>query len=76
MNSLSFLEGTYVSSTDYFSHIVLLRRWGYDVKGVPKNKAKILFAENGFWGRSLGAISSSSDPSSYEGFGKQLVSNL
>lgn len=43
------------------------------MKGVPRNKAKILFAENNFWGRSLGAISSSSDPSSYEGFGEHGV---
>ena len=35
------------------------RRWGYDVKGVPKNEAVILFAENNFWGRTLAAISSS-----------------
>ena len=36
------------------------RRWAYDVKGVPKNQAKILFAENNFWGRTLAAVSSSS----------------
>lgn len=47
----------------------LARRWGYDVKKVPKNEAKILFAEGNFWGRTLAAISSSTDPSSYEGFG-------
>ena len=35
------------------------RRWGYDVKGVPKNQAKVLFAEDNFWGRTLAAISSS-----------------
>lgn len=35
------------------------RRWGYDVKGVPKNQAKVLFAENNFWGRTLAAVSSS-----------------
>ena len=35
------------------------RRWGYDVKGVPKNQAKVLFADNNFWGRTLAAISSS-----------------
>nr|KAF6322645.1 ornithine aminotransferase [Pipistrellus kuhlii] len=99
----------------------LARRWGYTVKGIPKYKAKILFAERGprgqacshslhsvceppeqspqswapsltltssrgrrfcarpapatarragnFWGRTLSAISSSTDPSSYDGFG-------
>lgn len=49
------------------------RRWGYDVKGVPKNAAKILFAKNNFWGRTMSAISSSTDPSSYEGFGEALA---
>jgi len=47
----------------------LARRWGYDVKGVPKNEAKVLFAENNFWGRTLAAVSSSTDPSSSGGFG-------
>ena len=49
--------------------IKLARRWGYDVKGVPKYQAKILFAANNFWGRTTSAISSSTDPESYEGFG-------
>ncbi len=35
------------------------RRWGYDVKGVDKNKADILFPENNFWGRTLSAVSTS-----------------
>ncbi len=39
------------------------------MKGVPRNQAKVLFAENNFWGRTLAAVSSSTDPSSYEGFG-------
>ncbi|KAM7072666.1 ornithine aminotransferase, mitochondrial isoform 3-T4 [Molossus nigricans] len=47
----------------------LARRWGYAVKGIPKYRAKILFAAGNFWGRTLSAISSSTDPSSYEGFG-------
>ncbi|KAG9509049.1 Ornithine aminotransferase, mitochondrial, partial [Fragariocoptes setiger] len=47
----------------------LARKWGYTVKGIPKNKARIVFAEGNFWGRTMAAISSSIDPSSYEGFG-------
>uniref|UniRef100_A0A8C7EN45 Ornithine aminotransferase n=1 Tax=Neovison vison TaxID=452646 RepID=A0A8C7EN45_NEOVI len=47
----------------------LARRWGYTVKGIPKYKAKIIFAAGNFWGRTLSAISSSTDPSSYDGFG-------
>jgi ornithine--oxo-acid transaminase len=49
--------------------VKLARRWGYDVKGVPKNQAKVLFAENNFWGRTIAAVSSSSDPESFGGFG-------
>ncbi|MDP1811965.1 MAG: ornithine--oxo-acid transaminase [Sediminibacterium sp.] len=49
--------------------IKLARRWAYTHKGVPENKAKIIFAEGNFWGRTLAAISSSTDPSSYKGFG-------
>lgn len=49
--------------------VKLARRWGYQVKGIPTNKARILFAEGNFWGRTLGAISSSTDPSSYSRFG-------
>ena len=50
----------------------LARKWGYTVKGVPDNQAKILFAEGNFWGRTLAAISSSTDPSSYAGFGPYM----
>lgn len=49
--------------------IKLARRWGYAVKGIEENKAKIIFAEGNFWGRTLAAISSSTDPSSYAKFG-------
>jgi ornithine--oxo-acid transaminase len=49
--------------------IKLARRWGYTVKGIKENQAKIIFAEGNFWGRTLAAISSSTDPSSYNQFG-------
>ena len=49
--------------------VKLARRWGYDVKGIPANQATILFAEGNFWGRSIAAVSASSDPESYGGFG-------
>jgi len=49
--------------------IKLARRWAYTKKKVPENQAKIIFAEGNFWGRTLAAISSSTDPSSYKGFG-------
>ncbi|XP_060654850.1 ornithine aminotransferase, mitochondrial [Drosophila nasuta] len=47
----------------------LARKWGYLKKQIPKNQAKIIFARNNFWGRTLSAVSASNDPSSYEGFG-------
>jgi ornithine--oxo-acid transaminase len=49
--------------------IKLARRWGYNVKGISENNARIIFAEGNFWGRTLAAISSSTDPSSFKGFG-------
>ena len=49
--------------------IKLARRWGYEVKGIPENQARILFANQNFWGRTLAAISSSNDPSAFRGFG-------
>ena len=49
--------------------VKLARKWGYEIKKIPKNKAKIIFVEGNFWGRTLGAISSSTDPSSTNGFG-------
>ncbi|CAM9627845.1 unnamed protein product, partial [Discosporangium mesarthrocarpum] len=49
--------------------IKLARRWGYDVKGVEQDKAHVVFAEDNFWGRTLAAVSSSSDPESYTGYG-------
>jgi ornithine--oxo-acid transaminase len=49
--------------------IKLARKWGYEVKKIPKDSAKIIFVEGNFWGRTLAAISSSTDPSSTNGFG-------
>jgi len=49
--------------------VKLARRWGYEHKGIPEDKARIIFVEGNFWGRTLGAISSSTDESSTNGFG-------
>ncbi|EQA44258.1 ornithine aminotransferase [Leptospira broomii serovar Hurstbridge str. 5399] len=49
--------------------VKLTRKWGYQVKGIPQDKAKIVFATGNFWGRSLGAISASTDPNSRKEFG-------
>ena len=50
----------------------LARKWGYLKKGIPENKARIIFVNGNFWGRTLAAISSSDDPSSYKGFGPYM----
>jgi ornithine--oxo-acid transaminase len=49
--------------------VKLARKWAYEVKKIPNNSAKIIFVEGNFWGRTLGAISSSTDPTSTKGFG-------
>ena len=53
----------------------LARRWGYDVKGIPQNQAKLVFAEGNFHGRSIAAVTASTDPESYGGYGP-FVSNF
>jgi len=52
--------------------IKLARRWAYDIKKVPSNEAHVLFVEGNFWGRTMAAISSSNDPSSYDRFGPYM----
>lgn len=52
--------------------IKLARRWGYHVKGIPANKARVLFANHNFWGRTLAAISSSNDPTAFRDFGPYM----
>ncbi len=47
----------------------LVRRWAYDVKGVPENQAKIIVCDGNFHGRTITIISMSTDPDSYKGFG-------
>jgi len=47
----------------------LARKWAYNVKKVAPNETRHVFVEGSFHGRTLSAISSSTDPSSYCGFG-------
>ena len=51
------------------SAIKLSRKWGYNVKKVPENEARHVFASGNFWGRSITAISSSDDPACRNDFG-------
>lgn len=52
--------------------VKLCRKWAYTKKGIAENKAKIIFANGNFWGRTLAAISTSDDPDSYAGFGPYM----
>lgn len=52
--------------------VKLARRWGYVNKKIPDEQAKIVFVRGNFWGRTLAAISSSTDPSSKRGFGPYM----
>ncbi len=56
--------------------VKLARKWGYMVKGIPDNQAQMVFVNGNFWGRTLAAISSSDDPSSYAGFGPYMSGYL
>ena len=47
----------------------LCRKWAYEVKGIEKDRAKIIVCSNNFHGRTLGVISYSSDPTATAGFG-------
>jgi len=49
--------------------IKLCRKWGYDVKGIEANKAKIIVCEGNFHGRTTTIISMSTDPDAKGGFG-------
>lgn len=51
------------------SSIKLARKWGYKCKNIPENKAKVITCEDNFWGRSIAAVSSSTDPTAYENYG-------
>lgn len=52
--------------------IKLSRRWGYDVKGIGENKAKIIVCDHNFHGRTSTVISFSADPASYSRFGPYM----
>jgi ornithine--oxo-acid transaminase len=49
--------------------IKLCRRWGYQVKGIAENKAKIIVCAGNFHGRTSTVISFSTDPESNRQFG-------
>lgn len=52
--------------------VKLCRKWAYTHKGIAENEAKIIVFEGNFHGRTMTAVSASTDPTSYEGFGPYL----
>lgn len=52
--------------------IKIARKWGYRVKKIPENQAQVIFAHGNFWGRTIAAISSSTDPNSFNEFGPHV----
>lgn len=49
--------------------VKLARKWAYDVKGIKKYEAKIIVANENFHGRTMMAVSASTDPECFDGFG-------
>jgi ornithine--oxo-acid transaminase len=47
----------------------LTRKWGYKVKGIPEDQAKIICCQNNFHGRTISVISMSNDPEARKDFG-------
>src|SRR5688572_30371084 len=52
--------------------IKLARRWGYHVKGIPDQQAKIIVCRENFHGRTSTVISFSTDPSAFHAFGPYM----
>lgn len=55
--------------------IKTVRRWAYDVKGVPANQAEVIACEGNFHGRTMTAVSMSSDEEYKRGFGPIFARN-
>jgi ornithine--oxo-acid transaminase len=51
------------------SGIKVVRKWGYEVKGVPEGRARIVVAADAFHGRTTTIVGFSTDPDARGGFG-------
>ncbi len=51
------------------SGLKVARKWGYEVKGVPADQARVVVAAGGFHGRTITIVGSSTDPDARGGFG-------
>ncbi|MEP7246091.1 MAG: ornithine--oxo-acid transaminase [Gammaproteobacteria bacterium] len=51
------------------SAVKAVRKWGYEVRGVPTDQAEIIVCSNNFHGRTLGIVGFSTDPTARGGYG-------
>jgi ornithine--oxo-acid transaminase len=49
--------------------IKIVRKWGYELRGVPEDKAEIIVCTNNFHGRTIAIVGFSTDPQRRKGFG-------
>lgn len=49
--------------------IKTVRKWGYEVRGIPEDKAEIIVCSNNFHGRTIAIVGFSTDPQRRKGFG-------
>ncbi|MDR4515488.1 MAG: ornithine--oxo-acid transaminase [Nitrosomonas sp.] len=51
------------------SALKVVRKWGYEVKGIPADQAEIIVCENNFHGRTITIVGFSTDPNARDHFG-------
>lgn len=51
------------------SAVKTVRKWGYEVKGVPDGQAEIIVCADNFHGRTIAIVGFSTDPTARRGFG-------
>ena len=51
------------------SAVKAVRKWGYEVRGVPEDEAEIIVCANNFHGRTIAIVGFSTDPDARNGFG-------
>ena len=49
--------------------VKIARKWGYEIKKVQENKARIIFPKNNFWGRTVTASSTQAEKDAFHNFG-------
>ena len=51
------------------SAVKAVRKWGYEVRGIPEDEAEIIVCSDNFHGRTISVVSFSTDPVARKGFG-------